>query len=452
MELYRSAEYKELSPKMQVYQDMYDGDHAVLTGGNYLIRHALETTTDGGDLLALRMNRTRYRNFIEPIISAFIAMAFKNPIDTSEVEDIFTPEIITNIDGQNTSLTDFIKNQVARDYFLLGNPYILTDAPPNPTRPYWVSLSPLSVKDYQTTPFSSDLNAIRYEYYEADPRANLEIEEKIRLKSKQYFIADGKVQVQEYIKEDKSESFAKGKQYTIDIDKIPVARTSNNKSWVHDACEEARRYHNQLSMRDNVLNHQGYQRSYIAGDVDQEKRKLVNEYVTGVLPEGAQVFTVDSADTSSMEKALEQSQVAVFQIAFNMQRVLPVDAKGVQGEGTISENKKELRDLVVTAIQEITDVVNKAVQHFAMFQNKKNYEGKIKISTDLTVEDIDSVLKTLPISKPYMSKVPTWEKAIVRKLVKSQQLPEEKEILIEVEAADFKQVANDSALQNVARG
>lgn len=452
MELFTSEECKELALKMQVYQDLYDGDHAVLTNSEYLTRHFLEEKSEGAQLLNRRIKITRYRNYLEPIVSAFVAMAFKKGIDTSQVSDLFTDEILANIDGQNTSLENFIKNKVARDYFLLGTPYILTDAPQNPTRPYWVSLSPISVKDYATKSFSTDLQALRYEYYEAVARTNLEEKEVILLKSKQYYLQDNTVVVQEYIKIDKEATFIKGNVYNLPFQELPIARVSNNKSWVHDACEEARRYLNLLSNRDTLLNHQGYQRSYIAGDMDEKQIKLVNEYVTGVLPAGAQIFTVDPASTEGIEKALEQSQAAIFQIAFNMQRILPFDSKGIQGEGTIAENKRELRDLIVEAVKEIEDVVNAAVRHFALFMNKPNYEGKIKIAKDITVDDIDSILRTLPIAKPYYEKVPTWKKAIIKKLVKSMQLEEEADILNEIEKTDFKEDLTGSSLDLMARG
>ena len=451
MELYSNTEFKILAPKYTVYNDLYEADHAVVTSSNYLIRHALETQTQGHDLLRLRVARTRYRNFIEPIISAFVAMAFKQPIDVSEVTDIFTDDVIANIDGKNTTLTNFIKNCVAKDYFLFGQSYILTDAPANPTRAYWQSLSPLSVPDWQNEAYSTEFNALRYEYYEARARRDLETEEMMVLKSRQYLLSNTGVIAQEYEKSGKDWEKV-GAPIDLQLNKVPVAKVTKNKSWVHDACEEALRYHNLLSMRDNVLNHQGYQRSYIAGEMDDNSSKLVNEYVTGILPTGAQVFTVDSADTTGIEKALDQSQTAVFQIAFNMQRVLPFDSKGIQGEGTIAENKKELRDLIITAIQEINDVVNVAVQHFAMFNNKPDYEGKIKFSTDLTIEDIDTVLKTLPITKPYSDKMPIWKKSIVRKLIKSQQLPEQDEILKELETADLSEPKVDSGLDSFASG
>lgn len=452
MELFTNSECKELAQKMQVYQDLYDGDHAVLTNSEYLIRHFLEEKSEGDELINRRIKLTRYRNYMEPIISAFVAMAFKKGIDTSEVSDIFPEDVLANIDGQNSSLENFIKNKVARDYFLLGHCYILTDAPPNPMRPYWVSLSPISVKDYATKSFSTDLQALRYEYFEATTRTNLEEKEQVLLKSKQYYLQDNSVIVQEYVRKDVNGTFEKGNVYQLPFQELPIARIVNNKSWVHDACEEARRYLNLLSMRDNVLNHQGYQRSYIAGDIDEKQIKLVNEYVTGVLPSGAQIFTVDAASTDSIEKALEQSQAAIFQIAFNMQRILPFDSKGIQGEGTIAENKRELRDLIVEAVKEIEDVVNAAVKHFALFMNKPNYEGKIKIAKDITVDDIDSILRTLPVSKPYYEKVPAWKKAIIKKLAKSMQLEEEKEILNEIEGTDFKEEPIGSGLDLISRG
>jgi len=434
LKYFNHPEYNTLASQWIVIRDLYEGYHERLIDPSYLWPHVIELTKDGQKLRSIRELRTRYTNLIEPVISAYIAIAFQHEPDISEVESLLD---VNDIDGRGTSLVDFIKDCIARDYFLYGKVYLLTDSfQEQPDRAFWECIHPLAVKDWTLPAVGTGYKALRYEYQQEDVRETLSVEGKLSEYSKEYQIQDNLVNVI-IAKRNSQGEWTVTNTVTLKLDRIPIASTFNGESWVKDATQEALRHYNLQSSRDNILNHQGYQRSYVAGDIDEAGAKMIGEYTIGILPENANLFTVDAVNTASIEQALAASESNVYRIAFNLQRVMPGDSKTAESDSTLRERKQELLKLIKSSISALESVINNGVQHYARFMQKNNFDGKVHLSKDVQIDDIMELIAQFPIAKPYIDKSPTWNRAIAKKILRSHRLPEEQEIQKELNTLEY---------------
>lgn len=459
IKLNKHPEYSAWAKKSQIYKDLYEGEHDILVSKDYLWPHLLELKPDyGAQLRTIREMRTRYTNYVEAIVSAIISLMFRNNPNYQKIENVLPENEIKNINGKGQHLNTFIQ-LVARDYLVYGRPFIFVDnynvkvetkrqERAAGVRPIMEILCPLAVKDWEieTENFSKygEFKFLRHEYDYIPSRTNEKIAPKIVRRSMalrledsnyKYLIYESNREQNQIIEEGKETWKVVTDATTIEkIGVIPVCTIWDQDSWIKDVSEEALRAFNLGSTYDNILNNQAYQRSFIAGNISDENWKNIGESVVGRLPEGASVFTIEAANTTSIKDRLLSSINDLFKIGFNQSRSLPVDSGVAESAKTLRERKEELHALLESSIEELESVMNNALKFYAMFKGIKDYDGKIELSCDVSAEDVEEQIKIYSAFRDRIAKYPTWQKETDKKFVDLQGLPVSDKIKKEIDA------------------
>lgn len=468
--------FRAMEPAWIEFRDLFEGEHEVLTQPQYLWVHEFEQNTSlgGKEMRATREQRTRYVNFYASFVARFIAIIFKNGIDTSEIEEMFG-DFIDDVDGMGTDFVGFIKTGIAQPYFNFGKPTILTDTfgvqsgskleeQAAGQRPFWDSISPLEIPDWeiQTSPGTEfgDLSMWRCIYKMVEPRESLSVEPKTREYTKVLFLKDGKYSVEifrrpltddtqpETIRTDSkarvnansrnrlnaNSDWVLDGSTTTNLTELPVASISRT-SWMKGVVPQALQLHNLQSTWDNVLLFQAYQRGFLSGrfNVEDGKPMVQNEYSFTILPADVQVTMVEPVNTAAIEKRYDVVLSNMFRTVFSQSRTMPSDSKGIASFQTIRETKEEFLTSARNAAQDIERVANEAIRHWALFMGIENFEGEIKLGRDLQIEDIDQFFQSNQMFQDRISRIPTWRKAVDKKGVTLMNLPEEEEIIEEID-------------------
>jgi len=469
---YTHPEYMRLQPDWNQFRDLFEGKHAVLTQPQYLWMHEFEgNKAEGGtQLRGIREQRTQYVNFYRSFIERFVSMIFKDGIDTEQVDELFG-DLIDDVDGRGTSFTSFVKSGIAVPYFNYGKPTVLTDSFGVQSgtrkeemqigqRPFWDSIDPLDIPDWETESMPGDrfgdLNALRCIYHLVEPRTSLTQEPVTREYTKLLLMNDGgKYAVQTYVRPDdftgagnevvdrafgqkgsSSDWILVGEEVETDLEEIPIA-TITRTSWMEQVIPQALQLHNLQSVWDNILLFQAHQRGFIAGTFQMEDGKpaIQTEYAFHLLPENATVTIVDPANTSSIEKRYEVVLGNMFRTVFNQNRVMNTESKGIASFQTIREMKEEFLTAARNAAQDIENVANEAIQHWALFKGIKDFQGKIQLGNDLELKDIEHEIEVMQLAADRIRRHPKWNKEVDKKLAQSMNLNNIDEILEEIEAA-----------------
>lgn len=457
LKLSRHPYYAQLAKGWSIYKALFDGDHDVLVGEEFLWAHLLEKTEDGQKIRQIRELRTRYTNYFEAVVSCLISLMFKNEPDYSDIDKAISEEERKNINGKRMTLTSFIQS-VMRDYIIYGRPFIFVDsfnvkaktkfeAKKLGIRPFMETLSPLSVVDWEIE--TEDLSKygqfkwLRFEYEYIAPRADERVQPVLSRRSTALKLSGGSYAYEVYESNQKPTDIIKisdelwkpisGLVSISEIQEVPVCSIWDMESWMKDVAQECLRHHNLASTYDNCLNNQAYQRSFVAGNIKDENWKQIGEYVIGRLPDGAVVHTIEPADTTSLRERLVQCINDIYKLAFNQSRSLPADSKGVESMVTIRERKEELHSLLESSIEEVQNLVNNAVRLYAQFKGIKDYDQHVKFSTDVSSEDIDEQIKIYSAVRDRIAKYPTWQKESDKKFAELQNLPQIGDIKAEIE-------------------
>lgn len=460
----------------QRYDDLYQGDHEILTRPCYLWMHEFESDTikgglpigptevnDRGNIIAagsklyqIRKLRTRYINYIRPIINRYISLAFKEEINTDDVADIFGEDELENVDGLGTSLVNFIIDEIARNYFLFGKVGVLIDSYDVEVksqadqvqlglRPFMQLLKPLEIHDWQYANDNSArrgrLNWLRTEYMQIEDRESASQEPEQRRYSKLYLLDGNTYKVQTYRGDVINASLiaiTKSKWEQIDetvigagFGDIPVALI-DNQSWIRDVSEVALLQHNAQSSLDNILLNQAYQKIIGSGDWHEGDAVVATEATMMLVPKDFTVTVVPPCQPTSLENRLNSITATMFQLAFSRTRLLPADAAGVESGDTQRESKEEFLATLVRGIEQIEALTNRAIEYYAMFKGK-TYSKGIQISKDITIEDIDQQLSVEQAYWDRIAQYPTWKKAVLKKRAAEMNLNNTEDILEEIE-------------------
>ena len=452
--LHKHPQFTELSEDWQQYHDFYEGKKKVLNQKKYLVEHQIEMKGKEGLILRdIREKRTEYTNYIEPVISSYLSLFFKESPNIEEVLDIFEEEEIKNIDGNKKGLQTFIREDIATNYLLYGKPIIYIDAPDVDAktqaeakalglRPYMQIINPLNAPDWQVG--INGYDKFRFEYLKDEPRASLEEELKQAKHSKALYLRDGKVYIQIYKSEKTNKDGNEAVQWLKvgeerelkGLEELPVITTFKGESWIKDILPLSRRAFNIESNIDNINGNQGFQRLFVATDASAEQWKDVGESVIGKLPAGSTLLTVEPVDTTSQERRLAHTIMNIYKVAFNITRILPADSAAAEGDATLKERKQSLLDLIVSEIGTLEDIVNKAIQVYAKFKGVDIGERKVTFSRDVTDDDLDQVKATFLQHQSYLTKYPTLVKEYIKRMTQSMNLDKEEEILKEIDSQE----------------
>ena len=468
------------------YRDLYVGGHDILTAPQYLWKHEFESdlkagpVVEGGtdvsranlagsaSLYAIRKLRTRYVNYMRPIINRYRSLLFKQEPDLEGVRDVFGDEI-DDVDGEGTSLLNFITDHVATEFFLYGKVGILTDSfdvdeanmiskaaqQALKMRPYFQILTALEMHDWQRVNDDSArkgrLEWLRTEYTEIADRESANDKPEERVYSKVYnregnvygikLYKGPLVKNKEVLKTEGKGNWEFVEQIAINTptgshEEIPIALI-DDESFVRDVVEVALLRHNTQSSLDNILLNQAHQKVFGSGDWESGDALVVNEAVMTLLPKDFDITIVEPCNPQALERRLASTTQTLFQLAFSRTRVLPSDAKAVEGAETQREAKEEFLACLKKAGNQIEALVNEAVEYYAAFKGQ-TVTKPIEFSKDITVEDVD---QQLAIEMAYMDKIqdyPIWRKETLKKRAREMNLSNVDAIIAEIDTVEPK--------------
>lgn len=452
-------DYKANQGNWQKYQDLYDGDHGTLSSNSsYLWWHELEKRANGGaQLREIRELRSRYLNLMEPVVSRWISFLFRDDMDIpDDVRALLGDEGLADITGTGVGFETFCKDQIALNYVLFGKPIVYVDsfgtkaesvgqARALGLRPFMEILSPLEVKDWQ---ISSDparkgkYDFLRCEYDLIEPRTSATQKAEVGRYSKVLAVVDGVYTISTY-KAEKGDSSVEWKlveePVTIpQLTEIPVSGIEGGVSLISDASEQQLALFNLMSAESSILNASAFQRIFVIG-VSSEKAKLAfNEYVANFLPEGASVQAIEPANTQPITDAINATIDRLFKVAFNQVRAIAADSKESPSAEAQREMKEDFLSLIKSIISEIEDIINQALVFYAKFKGIDNFQGKIQLDKNISIEDLDAELAVFAAMKDDFKKVPSAYKAFVKKRISGLNLEDpDNQIDAEIESADF---------------
>ena len=443
----------------QTYQALHQGRHDTLSSANYLWRHEFEENLakGGGKLRQIREQRTRYVNLITPIVNSFVALIFKTDPDLEEVRKVLDEEEIADFDGNGTNLINFLRNEVAFNYFLYGKPIVQVDTMPMKAnsrgeeiaaglRPFADIWSPLDLKDWQIETIDpkrkGKYNAMRFEYTIIEDRGGL-MEAPVQRRYSTIIESDGTtVTAQHYAGElisryaamDEAEAVwtPSGEAHVIEgQSEIPVV-LDNIESWIKAVSPVALLRHNTQSSLDNGLLYQAHQRLVGIGEFKEGDAVIMNEAGIMFLPEGSTLETIQPSDPSALERRLNALTARMFQIAFSRVRLIPSDSKETQAADAQQEEDKLLVAQLRAASKDLSDNFTQIIKVFAELKGQ-TFDGRIELDDNITSEDITQQIVTLQAHWDEIVKYPEWRKAINKKLAMQMHLDEIEDITNEID-------------------
>lgn len=470
VEFHEHPEYTARQWDWRKYQDLYEGDHATIVGNEaYFWYHPIEYHPEQGKLVrSIRAQLSRYLNLIEPAVSVWSGIFFKEDPKIDEVKDLFA-DAINDVDGDGTDLISFIKNEIFVPFVRDGRPIVLTDAfsftgttkadeRASGHRAFFEVLNVLSVKDWELETKDparkGKLNFLRYEYDVIESRTDPTQKPAISTYSKVLLRAPNGVCTATTYKAQR----ANGAQSTIwtqvgepatfaGFDELPIQALMKGRSWIKDACEQQLALFNHMSGYSNQLLNQAYQRVVIFTDDRENAGIALSMFTAALLPQGGSVHTIEPSNTQPFEHAIDRTIDSFFKVVFNQTKSLSAASKEAPGAETLKEMKEDLVSLVKSSITELENLVNKAVQDYARFVGKKDFTGKVTFSKDITTEDVTKMIEIYLAHQDDIKQILPWHQAYLRKVVDLQNFTPDEVEAIKKEIDAMKQEAPQEAQQ-----
>lgn len=465
IEFFEHPQFIRMRPKYQKWQDLHDGDPDVLRTKTYLTPHEFEyDPTCGTKIRLIREGRSYYTNVFEIVESTLTSLALKGePVVSEEVKKLFG-EYIEDVDGEGHSLISFLRESVLPNYLRFGRTWIQTDAPKEAglskedeqkrgIRPVWSAWSALEVKDWKIKRAGSakKYEIVRIEYVADKERQDLATKPEEVTRTKVFSVDAAGFTATTY-EEEKSQSGKSWKQIEeaqVAIgDELPIAFVASE-PWLKDVAELCLRLFNLESSLDYQLNSQGIQKIFVSGMNDDKAKMVFHETAVNFTAEGSQVTVVEPSNPVALIQRIEQTLALIFKVAFNRVQLLPQDSKESPAADAAKAAKSEQVDLVLAIIEDIENLVNEAISHWALFKNQKDFKGKICLSRDITDEDINQAILNAQAHLNYMTKIPEWIRAYLKKVAESQKLENEDIILKAIEAQDWGTDSGQSVRQGL---
>lgn len=442
--LYNHINYSILKSDWEIYRDLYEGKHSVVTSDKYLHPHALESiegNPNSEKLWRSRQLRTRYLNNVEIIISLWQSFFFrKTPQPDASVLKMLGDDY-KNIDGKGNSLFSFIKNEVLKSYLLNGRVDIFADAPQGKPRsrrdqaiaglrPFLEVIDPLSRKDWDIETEDPNrvglYNMLRYEYLVYLPRANSTQEPQYQYRTKVLRRDGNKYIVDIYHAKAEKGSTPTGlgdkadwilkTSISTELTELPVAYAEDS-SWVHDVCQENIRFHNIRSMKDNVNFFQGYSKTFIVGEQDKKIEKALTEYTVSFLEENSNVIFGPVIIPTGLENSEKESLSNIYKLGLNQLRNLPLDSKETQSAEAVVEEKWNTIALVQSTLEEIEGIVDRSLEHYAAMKGVRDFKGSIKLNKDIQEKDFDQFITAYSAFADKISEYPEIEASVLKEAI-----------------------------------
>ncbi len=451
--------------------DLFEGDHETMAN-EHLIKHSLEKqNTDGTNALwNTRKERSFYTNYISKIYQRYIGILFKEPLELDDkTTQLFTEyNALDDVDGNQNSLTEFLKYVVFYSRYLYGDVYVLVDAPQIETetgtkleadllgkRPFLTMLNPLQVKDFQKYEdgrLKGKFKWVRYEYTQDMPR---EFGEKITTvtfsKVFSYNVLDGIYTITTYKHDKNGKPEIYQEPVTIaGFEQMPISFIQDTRvSYCKDLISECLKHYNYDSCISNILHFQGYQDKSIIGTLNDDYKKAVGEYVTTFLPEGATVTVIDPCDPVALRQERDRAEANIWRMAFHQTRILNTDSKAVESADTQRVAKEDLISILISELHKLESLMNKVVKDFAQFTGVLNFDGVVTLDKDLDIEDLDQMLEIELAYAKDIENYPSWKKEVLKKKARMMNLSNEDEVIQEIDTKNIVVASSQEVITSI---
>jgi len=469
---FEHPEYKEKKPDWEVYRDLWEGKHRVMTSPKYLPFHQLELQRENQDatlnfptsavrqrseLRALRVQNTNYTNFIRPIIDIWKGLYFRKDIMLSADAKEMLEDVVNDIDGSGTSLQGFLRDQIFEADYLYGRPIILIDAPaiapanqPEAealgARAYFSVLDPMSVKDWSVSE-NGKLLSMRYEYIAIPPRTSLMNEPKEKLFTRVLELTENgfrstiySAEIDDYSHGAKNWEMEGEPVEVAGFNELPVVWKRFGDSSVKDYSEENLRHHKLESSLDNGLAAQAWQRLYATGidNTDAGQVAALTAYTLFLLPEGGTMGQIDPANPDALERRIQRQQDLIFRKAMRQLRALPSDSRAVQSADTLREEQNNMVAIIKSRLGDYQVMLNDALYFYSLYMGvEERGEYRVKLDDDITDQDITQTLTLFQALRDEFRQLPDTKKQFLKAMIKDAPLEDIQAAMEEVDEANF---------------
>lgn len=436
------------------YRDMYEGKHHVMSDPKYLWKADLENKSDGAELHAARMRRTRYLKLPEMIVSLWCSYFFKKAPRGVDGAQEFLKRVGAdrNADGKRHGWIYFWREMVLAEYLTYGKVAVLCDSfrekgkslleeQTRGFRPYLSVIPALSMPDWQ---WGSDpermgsLDWIRHEFDHMQHRADSTADLKISRRSQERALVNGQYRVRTFERKTDQNDDPKGAEskgwtlldtQTVELAELPVVVLEDSQSWIDGVCEEALRYHNLRSNKDNIQYQQGYQRILAAGAKfdDEPQRKAASEYTIAAFPAETTITVIEPSDISGYERSCNEALACTFKVGLNQIRTLSSDSKSVQSDDTIAEEKKNTLDLAMSTIDDIEESMTASLRHMALMAGEERFKGRIEFDRRALERNFPQFVQAYTMFADALSPYPEVKKLAAIEAVRAMGLSEQDE-------------------------
>lgn len=451
----------------------------------------------------LRERRTQYVNYIKMVRERLVSLIMKGGINLSSIEELYEgAENDVDGQGHSLEryfsiLTeDCVSFGVVYSFTNAKTQDVrsLAEERESGARPFYQRLHPLVVKDWQNAPDGS-YEMFRFEYQAMQPRKSLtempivwrftdvvsfepapippELEQKFQSGS----ILDSELPppvytIRTYISTDEDGNYVnyhpecasdKAKSHdgwefasevsTPLIETMPLATSGLQEAWLRDVSPLALKIFNKQSDLDNIIYNQGYDKTFVFSDIDtavdhtgkeiDEKTKTIKISHNSVtlLPQDSKVDKLLPTFPEALFKAVEDDIADLFRIAFNMPRVINTGSR----VGESAESRREMKEDLTTRLEEkrreMLVIFQQAISDWAMFKGVELAPEDVEIDflAPLDERDIQELAMFVRQIGDRLRRYPAWEKSIDRKIAQRMNLPEEVDILKEIDSTDIEE-------------
>ena len=467
MKLYEHPEYEEIKEDYELWHELYEGDQNELKQSKYLWLHELETKPAGAGIRKLREQRSSYTNWAEVLVSLWTSILMrKDPIIPQEVMTLLG-DLINDVDGEGTSLTSFIRDQIVANTFIYGKPIVKVDAlgeKPNSLaeeqdaiyRPFMQIIDPKSFKDWKLEKKDvKNLNKLQFcrlEYCEYSERNNAtDPIEKMTI-SKVYIMREGKLNIDKYkLKTDnKGKSIGEPEWELIDNkviadwDEIPIT-FSESISWLRDVSPHILKYYNTESVIDNVTLMQGHQRIFVIGDVGNVEVVSLSESGLNSLPTGSTIEVIAPTDTTGPERRLQSILGNIIRVGLN-QLKMQIEGQAVESADTLQQVKDNTIGLIQAELENVENVINKAVELWAKYKGQDGFKSEIAFDIEDVKDNIDEIVKLILVFRDDVSRLPMVKEKLINWFINKMDFEDKDELYEEVRDV-IQNSANDETIR-----
>lgn len=463
MQFFTHPYYQFYAQQWQLSFDLYEG-HPSIMRSKYLTRFALEdNSVDGGKAFAQRAERTYYTNYKKAIEQLWITYIFQNDPETAKLvgaKGLFTEEEARNIDGQGTSLVDFIK-LITSTCIRYGWCYVHVDSPPLDTsasqqsvlaqgiRPFAWVWSPLDVPDWQDNvqPGANygQPEILHREFRRPVARKSLNKLPEMEYIREQHAFVGGQYSRTTYRRIDPLNAIGGNQnvqitqdrftnQYIVNnsndweqvgdpqtapwMERMPIVR-SIQEPWTFDVDQKVLHLYQLESSLDNILYYQAYTRVAIAGSPGEKNPKdaPASENTVIWLAPGSQVFQIASENSQALTNRCADTKNAIFRLGLYQLRQLNAISNAAQAADSQREEKANTYAHAKCRIQEVEDTIYQFFELWASYKNIKFDRETFSLRKNLTHEDLEDFLMLNDASAQAQDEVPELKAEMRKKMV-----------------------------------